>query len=529
MSIYISPGVYVREKDLSTIIPNLSTTIGALVGYSAKGTVGDYQLITNSKQFIDEYGEPSPGQYFHYSALAFLEKGNKLYCVRVVNGALYGGAFFIKDGGAGVNTALIVGVTTPAYQVDSGNDILFYVFAKDPGAWNNNISIAITNINAVAYTFDIEVYATSGGVTSLEETWSVSRKQQLDGFGRQQYLETKINGYSAYINVYDNVDEVDTVLPDENTTPLALGGGADGNTTVTEGQIETGWDLFAIPEDVDIRMLINGGYTSFAVQNKMKTIAEARADCIAILDMPYAALTSTTAMTTWRTQTQMFNSSYCALYSPWVKIYDQFNDTVVIVPPSGYVAAQYAYNDYVGEPWNAPAGLNRGLLNILGLTNVFTEGERDVLYAAQINPIQTFRGEGNMIWGQKTEKSSASALDRVNVRRLLITLEKAIAVALRTYAFEPNTAITRMRVSAVLEQYLDLLSARGAFQKELGDKGYVVICNSTNNTPATIDDNELNVDIYIKPVRAAEYIRLQAIITQTGASFEELVARGVNF
>ena len=134
-----------------------------------------------------------------------------------------------------------------------------------------------------------------------------------------------------------------------------------------------------------------------------------------------------------------------------------------------------------------------------------------------------------MVWGQKMEKTIPSALDRVNVRRLLITLEKAMAVALRGFCFEPNTEVTRLRVSTMLEQYLDLLSARGAFQTELGDKGYRVVCDTTNNTPATIDANELHVDVFLKPVRAAEIIQLQAIITQTGASFEELIARGVMF
>jgi phage tail sheath protein FI len=527
MGVYLSPGVYVRERDISNIIPNLSTTVAAIVGYSSKGSVDDIKLITTPQDFITEYGTPQLGQYFHYSALAFLEKGNRLYCQRVVNGALYGGAWIIEDGGSGANTALIMGMASPVFQTVSGQDILFYIFAKDPGIWNNSLSIKLDNIDATDHTFDIVVYTkdSDGNYTEMER-WTVSRQTKVDGFGKQMYMETKINGYSIYIVVKDNVALADTVMPATQTSYLDLGGGADGSA-VTDSQVIAGWNKFANPDDIDIRVLINSGYASTAVQTKMKTVAEGRADCIAILDMPYSALTSVTAMVNWRDSTQDFNSSYCALYAPWLKIYDQWNDKQVEVPPSGYVASQIAYNDYVADPWFAPAGFNRGLLNILSVTNVFTKGERDTLYQAQINPIQLFRGEGIAIWGNKTEQVKASALSSVNVRRLLITLEKSMSVALRNFVFEPNNELTRLRVTATLEQYMDLLSSRGAFQVELGDKGYRVVCDSTNNTPATIDLLELHVDVYIKPIRAAEYIQLQAIITTTGASFEELIARNV--
>jgi hypothetical protein len=182
----------------------------------------------------------------------------------------------------------------------------------------------------------------------------------------------------------------------------------------------------------------------------------------------------------------------------------------------------------VANVWYAPAGFNRGILNVLGLTDVFTQGERDALYVAQINPLQTFRGEGNVIWGQKTMQTKPSALDRVNVRRLLIILEKAISVSLKYFVFEPNSENTRLRITSMCESYLDTLSAQGAFQTELGDKGYMVVCDSTNNTPDTIDRNELHVDVFVKPSRAAEIIELGVIITSTGASFTELVSRNVN-
>lgn len=525
MGIYVSPGVYTREKDISQIIPNIATTTAALVGYSPKGDVDDYRLITNSQQFIEEYGEPVLGQYFHYTALAFLENGNKLYCMRVHNGAKYGGVKIMYSGGT--NAAIAAGASTKTFQAISGVNLLFYIFGKDPGTWNNDLGIRVTNSDAAAYTFDIEVYEKDAdGVYQEVESWSVSRKHKIDGFGRQMYLETRINGYSKYIAVADSA-VADTTMPVAQATTLALAQGAVGSA-VSDSNVATGWDVFANPDEVDVRLLINGGYSGTTVQSKMKTIAESRKDCIAILDVPSDQIASVTSTTDWRTITQNFNSSYCALYSPWTKVNDPYNDVIVEVPPSGYVASMMAYNDYVADPWYAPAGFNRGLLNVLGLTKIYTEGERDTLYAEQINPLQTYIGEGHVIWGQKTEKTSASALDRVNVRRLLITIEKSISATLRYFAFEPNNENTRFRVTAMVDEYMNKLSARGAFQTEAGDSGFRVVCDATNNTPATIDDNELHVDIFIKPTKAAEFIQLQAIITTTGASFEELIARGIN-
>ena len=527
-SIYVSPGVYTQEKDLSQLIPNISTTVAGLVGYSTKGDITQLRLITNTQQFIQEYGEPELGNYFHYTALAFLENGQRLYCMRVVNGALYGGVEIKTTTSVESNGAISSGQLTPDFDTITGEDNLFMIFGKDPGAWNNNLGVRITNIDAVNYEFDIEVYLlNSEGTYDLVETFTVSRKHQLDGYSRQEYLEERINGYSQCIWVADNIIESSDTMPKAQSTTLALAQGSDGSA-ISDSQITTGWDFFANPDDVDVRLLLNGGQTSVTVQTKMKTIAEARKDCIAVLDMPYSELDSVSSMITWRTATQNFNSSYCALYAPWVKIYDQYNDSLVEIPPSGYVGSQIAYNDYAANFWYAPAGFNRGILNVLGLTDVFTQGERDSLYEDQINPLQTFRGEGNVIWGQKTQQTRPSALDRINVRRLLIVLEKAIAVSLRQFVFEPNSENTRLRVTSMCEGYLDGLSAQGAFQTELGDKGYKVVCDTTNNTPTTIDANELHVDIFIKPSRTAEFIQLGVIVTSSGASFSELIARNVN-
>jgi len=539
MSLYLSPGVYTKERDISEIVANVASSSAALVGYSAKGDVDNIVLITNTQQFIDEYGEPDPtsGHFFHYAALAYLAKGNALYCLRVANGALYPGANIMKSTSDESNTAFAVGKSTSAFSAPTGylEDIVFQIMSTNPGEWGNRTGIIIQNVKdgteEVAvdqYTFEILVYwQDDDGNWSQVETWKVSRKEKIDGFGRDLYLEDKINGVSDYILVADSA-LADTILPKAQSTRLVLTGGSDGSD-ITDGQLITGWDEFINPSVVDIRLLINGGETSVAVQLKMKTVAEARLDCVALLDIPYSVTSSSTDTVTWRNSTQSFNSSYCVLDSPWLTIYDSYNDKLVEVPPSGYRAAQIAYNDYVGHPWDAPAGFNRGILDVQEIDPVYTEGERDLLHQNQINPFQDFGGEGNVIWGQLTEQKKHSALSDLNVRRLLIVLEKSIAISLRTFVFEPNIEITRFRVEALLNEYLDRIAAQGAFQQEAGDSGYRVICDETNNTPARIDNNELMVDVLIKPVRVAYYVQLQVTVTKSGTSFEELIAKGKLF
>lgn len=567
MGTYLSAGVYSIEKDISEIVPNIATTTAALCGHSVKGDASDIKLITNSKQFIDEYGEPdnTSGNYFHYTALAFLEKGNKLWCLRVHESAQYGG-FMIATTTETKETFTDLSndydtIMDSGYSGSLADDstALFAIIGVNPGVWNSRISVAIDKLKSdtkewetgtiaeasVAdlsiaavdqYTFRIKVYwENDDGNDELVETWVVSRKQKIGGYGKQLYLETKINGYSKYIRVSDSAI-ADTSMPDGFATQLNLGTGDDGTAytsmakTVIAGAIGgTGWYAFENPENVDIRILLNGGETGTAVQNAMLAIAEARADCIAIFDVDFAEMESSVSdAITWRKATNNMNSSYAAMYGDWKRINDPYNDVLIYIPPSGLVGAQFAFNDYTAQPWTAPAGFNRGRLNVVGSQRIFTEGERDLLYEAQINPIQEFRGEGTVIWGQKTMQTKSSALSRVNVRRLLIIIEKTMAVSLRPFVFENNSEITRFRIEAMLVEYLDLLSSQGAFQTEAGDRGFKVVVDTSNNTPAVIDRNELHVDVFVKPARTAEFIQLQTIVTSSGASFDELIARGVN-
>lgn len=541
MPIYRSPGVYTLEKDLSNLIAPLPSSSAALVGYSAKGDVDNVVLITSPQQFIEEYGKPDPssGHYFHYAALDYFRGGSQLYCLRVTNGALYGGAYIMASSSSEENQGFSTGLGGKDLVIPSGmeTDVLFQVTGTNPGVWNNRVAVTVTDINdgsaeevSDRYTFTLSVYyQDDDGVWSEVESFIVSRQKKLSGTGKQLYLETRINGISKYIWVTDNTDIVDTVLPKEQQNRLTLTGG-DNGLSVSPSHIVNGWDSFADREKIVVGLLINGGETDVSVQTKMKEIAESRKDCIALLDVPYDSCFSTSDILHFRNEIQNFNSSYCALYAPWVTIRDSFNDLLIDVPPSGCVAGAIANSDRVGNVWDAPAGEERGVLDVLNVSPIiFSQADRDALYSAGVNPIQKFHGRGIFIYGQKTLQKKNSALNRINVRRLVNAIKQDCSEALRAFILGPNTnsEITRFRVRATLEQYFDLLSARGAFQLEGGDKGYRVVCDEMNNTPEVIDNNELHVDIFIKPARTVEFIQLQAIITTTGASFQELISRGL--
>jgi hypothetical protein len=212
------------------------------------------------------------------------------------------------------------------------------------------------------------------------------------------------------------------------------------------------------------------------------------------------------------------NTNYATTYGNWVKTYDVFSDKQVWVPASGFAAAIYAKTDANTQPWIAPAGLNRGIINnITDLAFNPNQKQRDFLYTISINPIVLFSGDGFVIFGQKTLQNKPSAFDRINVRRLFLTLERAVQNSLKYFVFEPNTEFTRTRLKNSIVPIFELAkNTEGLYD-------YLIVCDERNNTPDLIDRNELAVDIYIKPVRAAEFILVNFIATRTGQSFQELI------
>jgi hypothetical protein len=212
------------------------------------------------------------------------------------------------------------------------------------------------------------------------------------------------------------------------------------------------------------------------------------------------------------------NTNYSATYANWIKSYDPYSDKQVWLPISGYAAAAYARTDTTAQPWIAPAGLNRGVLNnIVDLAFNPNQKQRDFLYTIALNPVVLFPGDGFVIFGQKTLQNKPSAFDRINVRRLFLTLERAVQRTLKYFVFEPNTEFVRTRVRNTITPIFELAKNTD------GLYDYLLVCDERNNTPDVIDRNELAVDIYIKPVKAAEFILVNFIATRTGQNFQELV------
>jgi phage tail sheath protein FI len=210
------------------------------------------------------------------------------------------------------------------------------------------------------------------------------------------------------------------------------------------------------------------------------------------------------------------DTNYAATYYPWVKIIDTSNNKPTWVPPSVVLPGVISFTDQVAHEWFAPAGLNRGGLgSVLEAKTRLTHTERDSLYEGRVNPIASFPGQGVVVFGQKTLQGKPSALDRINVRRLLIRLRKFIASTSRYLVFEQNTAATRNRFLGIVNPFLESVQANS------GLSAFKVVMDDSNNTPDVVDRNELRGQIFIQPTRTAEFIVLDFVVQPTGAAFPE--------
>jgi len=244
--------------------------------------------------------------------------------------------------------------------------------------------------------------------------------------------------------------------------------------------------------------------------NQMVNLAQGRTDCMAVVDLvPYNSTINTVT-----TQAGAFDSSYAATYWPWLQSIDPNTAQSVWSPASVFIPGVYAFTDASSDPWFAPAGLIRGALgNVIRAERKLTSGNRDTLYEANVNPIATFPGSGTVVFGQKTLQKRASALDRVNVRRLLIALKDYIVQVSDNLVFEQNTISTRNSFLAQVNPYLE------SVQQRQGLYSFKVVMDATNNTPDVIDRNELVGQIYLQPTKTAEFIILDFNVLPTGATF----------
>jgi phage tail sheath protein FI len=242
----------------------------------------------------------------------------------------------------------------------------------------------------------------------------------------------------------------------------------------------------------------------------MISVVEGRGDAIAIIDNGVYG----TAVLTAATNAAGQSSNYSATYYPWVQLFSSNLGKVVWAPPSTVMGGVLAFNDQVGAEWFAPAGLNRGgVPSVLKAERRLSQSDRDTLYNANVNPLATFPGEGVVVFGQKTLQRRATSLDRVNVRRLLISLKGFIGQVANNLVFEQNTNVTRNRFLAQVNPYMESVVQRQ------GLYAYKVVMDDSNNTPDVIDRNQLVGQIYVQPTKTAEFIILNFNILPTGATF----------
>jgi hypothetical protein len=316
------------------------------------------------------------------------------------------------------------------------------------------------------------------------------------------------------------------VLPVDDGT---LTGGTD-DYAVTAGELKIGYDFFDDTENIDINLVLAGPSSGVAdTEAGMDThgtmildLCESRKDCVGFIS-PYRASCVNVASSITQTANVVdgFNtipsSSYIVFDSGYKYMYDKYNDVYRFVPLNGDMAGLCANTDKVADPWFSPAGFNRGYVrSAIKLAYNPKNSERDQLYRARINPVVNFPGQGVLLFGDKTAQTKPSAFDRINVRRLFLVLEKAIAIASKYQLFEFNDEFTRAQFRNMVEPFLrDVQGRRGIFD-------FKVVCDASNNTGEVIDRNEFIGDIYIKPARSINFITLNFIATRTGVAFSEV-------
>ena len=306
---------------------------------------------------------------------------------------------------------------------------------------------------------------------------------------------------------------------------------SEGGYNTTLGDVVAGYELFENEAEYSVNFLLNGPgiatdkQASQAKANKLIAIAESRKDCIAVISPDRLSVVDVTSSKKQTDNVVQFfdaltSSSYAVFDSGYKYQFDRFNNTFRYMPLNGDIAGLMARTSQEQFPWFSPAGAQRGsILNTVKLAYNPSKVQRDTLYTRRVNPVIFSPGGGFLLFGDKTALSFASAFDRINVRRLFLTLEQTIEVAARTQLFEFNDDITRANFRNIVEPYLrDVQAKRGITD-------FVVICDDTNNTPDVIDANEFKADIFIKPARSINFIGLTFVATRTGVAFEEVVGR----
>ena len=565
MAFQVSPGVQVQEIDATNVVPAVSTSIGGFAGSFNWGPVDEIVTVSSENELAAKFGAPDDSTAKHFLvAASFLKYGNALKVVRVATGhenatsdgsgqlikndedyensSLSVGSWIAKHPGVlgnsikvGLVTASVSNFSTIQYLTSSDATKYLYssIFDSVPGtsqyASNLGKTSAADEVHVVVIDED---GAISGEVGTVLESFGylsqASDAKKSDG--SSNYYKDVINQQSAYVywaahdtNLTDAGETVSantTFVTSTTALESSLSGGSDDNAPTT-GEIALGFDLLEDSETEDVNLLFaapdaNG---EEAIAEDLISIASSRKDCMAFVSPPIEDTvgSSTPAADVKAFADGLTSSSYASCDSTALYVYDKYNDVYRWIGAAGHQAGLCANTDNVADAWFSPAGVNRGQL--LGVTKLAfnpKKADRDTLYKARVNPIVSLPGQGTILFGDKTLLSRPSSFDRINVRRLFITLEKAISTAAKAQLFEFNDEFTRAQFRNLVEPFLrDVKGRRG-----LTD--FLVVCDNTNNTQAVIDGNKFVADIFVKPARSINFITLSFVATRSGVEFSEI-------
>jgi hypothetical protein len=558
MAFQISPGVQVSEVDLTTVIPSVLTTAGAFVGTFKWGPADKVKLIDNEINLVKTFGKPdTTSAVSFFTAANFLAYGNNLSLVRAVGSSAMN---------ASANTAVLIkneDIFQAAYLNTNNADTYGGFVARYPGVLGNAIKVSVCANSATYSTWTYKSYfpsapgtsdfassvggtndemhiividdtgEISGSAGSVLETFSfVSKASDAAVNGQSNYYKQVIFDQSSFVFATSPVDYSTTnatwdqtaantsfATPATNIT-LSLTGGVDSSPSAAN--VQSGFDLFSNKDSTDISLVLTGDSSVATQQYVIDNIANSRKDCVAFVSPRYSdvvnqAGSETTNIQSWLTSLGR-SSSYVVADSGWKYQFDKYNNVYRWIPLNADIAGLCVFTDSIRDPWFSPAGLSRGAIkNSIKLAWNPSKTFRDTLYAAGVNPVVSFPGQGTVLFGDKTLQSKPSAFDRINVRRLFITLEKAISQAAQFSLFELNDEFTRAQFVSLITPFLrDVQGRRGIVD-------FKVVCDTTNNTPQVIDGNQFVGDIYIKPARSINYIQLNFVAVATGVDFNTIV------
>jgi hypothetical protein len=561
----ISPGVLARENDQSFITGQPVSVGAAIIGPTVKGPVEIPTVVTSYSDYQKKFGttfvSASDTHTFLTSVAAynyFQNGGESLLVARVVSGSYtFASSSAISASTEASSQPAIVLETISKGTIMNSTSTEGSNGQLESGSVDN-IRWEIVNPNTASGTFDLLVRRgndLTNNKTVLETWTGLSLDPKSSNFVSRvigdytlNYNSTtnqiEVSGSYANASSFVRVKSVNLLTPDyldnngspkdqyTSSIPLAASGtfgGADGiigdanlygniTETNTQGLQSGSYDnmisLLSNTDDYKFNLLLTPGLIDSlhtGVCTSIISNTQNRGDSIYVLDLvPYG----TAAVGTVTAQAALRNTSYAASYWPWVQVQDPDLGKNVWVPASTVIGGVYAFNDKSAEPWFAPAGINRGGLGqVIRAEQKLPQANRDTLYNGKVNPIATFPGTGVVVYGQKTLQTKASALDRVNVRRLLIEMKNYISQIALNLVFEQNTIATRNAFLAQVNPYLE------SIQQRQGLYAFKVIMDDTNNTADVIDRNQLIGQIYIQPTKTAEFIYLDFNILPTGATF----------